>query len=251
MFFGGAGDILGQERDGRKGRVGKSESLKVRKSKAGTEEETARAIAMGVIAVVDYGMGNLHSVSKALAAAGGKAQVTSRAEEIAEAEALVVPGVGAFGDAMKQLRALGLCEVIREHIEADKPFLGICLGLQILFEKGFEDGEHEGLGVLAGSVVKFEPADAGLKVPHMGWNQVRMGRKCEALAGVEDGDYFYFVHSYYPKPTDETVVATRTEYGGEFVSSVTRGRMFACQFHPEKSQGLGLRVLSNFVNMAV
>jgi len=200
-----------------------------------------------MIVVVDYGMWNLHSVSKALAAAGGKVLVTDRAEDIAEAEALVVPGVGAFGDAMGQLRGLGLVEVIRRHIEADKPFLGICLGLQLLFETGHEDGVHEGLGVLRGKVVRFERNDPGLKIPHMGWNAVRKAKSARALEGIENGSFFYFVHSYYPEPTEPDVAATWTDYGGEFVSSVARGRLFACQFHPEKSQALGLKILENFV----
>ena len=203
-----------------------------------------------MIVVVDYGMGNLHSVAKALVEAGGRVQVTNRPDQIAQADALVVPGVGAFGDAMRELRALGLCRVIREHIEADKPFLGICLGLQLLFEKGFEDGKHKGLGVFRGNVVRFQLDDPSLKIPHMGWNRIRMTRDVQQLEGLTSGDYFYFVHSYYPQPEDPGIVATWTDYGNEFASSVARGKLFACQFHPEKSQTLGLRVLRNFVRLA-
>jgi imidazole glycerol-phosphate synthase subunit HisH len=205
-----------------------------------------------MIVVVDYGMGNLHSVSKALVEAGAEVRVTNRFDEIAKADSLVVPGVGAFGDAMRELRALGLCKAIRQHIEADKPFLGICLGLQILFERGFEDGQHKGLGVFRGDVVRFKVDDPSLKIPHMGWNQVRMTHSIRPLAldGVADGDYFYFVHSYYPVPKDRTLAATWTNYGGDFASSVSRGRLFACQFHPEKSQALGLKILRNFVSLS-
>jgi imidazole glycerol-phosphate synthase subunit HisH len=203
-----------------------------------------------MIVVVDYGMGNLHSVAKALVKAGAEVRVTNRAEEVAGAEALVVPGVGAFGDAMRELGALGLVEPIRKHIKADKPFLGICLGLQLLFEKGYEDGEYEGLGVLKGKVVKFEPDDAALKIPHMGWNQIRKTGATKTLEGLNSGDHFYFVHSYYPEVKEKELVATWTDYGGEFASSVARGRMFACQFHPEKSQALGLMILRNFVSIA-
>ena len=202
-----------------------------------------------MIIVVDYGMGNLHSVSKALVVAGAQVRVTDDAKTIAGADSLVVPGVGAFGDAMNRLTQLNLCEPIRGHIEAGKPFLGICLGLQLLFDVGCEDGEYAGLGVLAGKVVRFERDDPALKIPHMGWNQVRIVGGSPVLGGLTDEDYLYFVHSYYVESDDESIVATWTDYGGEFVSSVARDNLFACQFHPEKSQTLGLKILRNFVNL--
>ena len=202
-----------------------------------------------MIVVVDYGMGNLHSVSKALSASGVQVCVTDDPEVVAQAERLVVPGVGAFADAMKRLTERDLCEPIREHIHSGKPFLGICLGLQLLFEVGCEDGDHPGLGVFPGKVVRFELDDATLKVPHMGWNRARIVSDTPCLSGLTDEDYVYFVHSYYVKPADEGIVATWTDYGGEFVSSVARENLFACQFHPEKSQSLGLRILKNFVNL--
>ena len=202
-----------------------------------------------MIVVVDYGMGNLHSVSKALVAAGAQVRVTDSPDAIARAEGLVVPGVGAFADAMRRLTERNLCEPIRRHIDAGKPFLGICLGLQMLFDVGCEDGEYAGLGVLPGKVVRFERDDPALKIPHMGWNQVRIVGTSPVLGGLTDGDYLYFVHSYYVEPDDESIVATWTDYGGEFVSSVARDNLFACQFHPEKSQTLGLKILRNFVKL--
>ncbi len=202
-----------------------------------------------MIVVVDYGMGNLHSVSKALCTTGAQVQVTDNPDVVAGADSLVVPGVGAFAEAMKQLKALGLCDAICKHVHSGKPFLGICLGLQILFDVGCEDGEHRGLGLLRGRVVRFDLSDASLKVPHMGWNQIRIKRPTPVIDGLTDGDFLYFVHSYYVEPEDDGIVATRTGYGGEFVSSVARDNLFACQFHPEKSQKLGLQILENFVKL--
>lgn len=204
------------------------------------------------VVVVDYGMGNLHSVHKALVRVGALVQVSSDPKVVAGADRLVVPGVGAFGDAMQQLRSLGLVEPIRRHIHSGRPFFGICLGLQILFDVGYEDGEHTGLGMLAGNVVRFPDAltrEKGLKIPHMGWNQLEVVRPEPVLAGIPNGTYVYFVHSYYPVPANQKVVATRTDYGGPFTSAVAINNIFAVQFHPEKSQAVGLRILQNFLRL--
>ena len=192
---------------------------------------------MQPLAVVDYGMGNLRSVQKALERVGQAAEVTRDPERIAAAPGVVLPGVGAFG---------GLLEPVRRAITANRPFLGICLGMQLLFDESEEFGPIEGLHVLPGCVVRF-PADAERKVPHMGWNTLRIARPTPHLAGIADGSHVYFVHSYYPVPADPGLVATATPYGVEFASSVVRDNVFACQFHPEKSQAVGLRLLENFV----
>jgi glutamine amidotransferase len=172
--------------------------------------------------------------------------VTRDAERIATAPAVVLPGVGAFGACMQNLTELGLVEPVCTAIAAGRPFLGICLGMQLLFEESEEFGPVRGLGVLPGRVVRFLP-DPARKVPHMGWNELRVARPVPQLAGIESGASVYFVHSYYPVPADPTVVATTTTYGPEFASSVARENVFACQFHPEKSQRVGLRLLENFV----
>ncbi|MBL8829686.1 MAG: imidazole glycerol phosphate synthase subunit HisH [Planctomycetaceae bacterium] len=198
-----------------------------------------------MIAIIDYGMGNLRSVQKGFEQVGHSATITSDPAVIAKAERVVLPGVGAFGDAMRELNDRGLVEPIKSFINRGKPFLGICLGLQLLFEVGHEDGHHTGLGVLAGEVRRFElPHD--FKVPHMGWNQLMMRRPAPILAGLPDGVHMYFVHSYYVVPRDPDVIATETDYGGPFVSAIWRGNVFATQFHPEKSQADGLRILKNF-----
>jgi glutamine amidotransferase len=172
---------------------------------------------------------------------------------IRKASGLVVPGVGAFKKAMDNLTELGLVGPVSEFIESGRPFLGICLGLQLLFSRSEEFGEQNGLGIFKGRVVRFPfsnpgsaPSRSSLKVPHMGWNAVHIRKKVPALEGVEEGAYFYFVHSYYPVPEDQHIVATTTDYGGEFVSSIGSGNLFACQFHPEKSQAVGLKILKNF-----
>ncbi len=203
---------------------------------------------MRPLAIVDYGMGNLRSVQKAFERLGHAAEVTREPERIASAVGVVLPGVGAFGACMANLTALGLVEPVRQAITVGRPFLGICLGMQLLFEESEEFGPVAGLGVLRGRVVRF-PADPVRKVPHMGWNQVRVVRRVPALADVDDGAFVYFVHSYYPVPADPAVVATTTEYGPEFASSVARDNLFACQFHPEKSQQVGLRLLDGFVRV--
>jgi glutamine amidotransferase len=209
-----------------------------------------------MIAIIDYGMGNLRSVQKAFETAGHAAVVTRDPRAIAGAARIVLPGVGAFADCMANLEQYGLVEPIRKAIASGKPFLGICLGLQLLFTESEEFGLHKGLGVLAGRVKKFPfghgcaPEVNGqggrLKVPHMGWNGVAVQREAPPLKGVASGEHFYFVHSYYVEPEDKSVAATVTDYGVPFVSSVWRDNIFACQFHPEKSQAAGLRIVRNF-----
>lgn len=195
-------------------------------------------------------MGNLRSVQKALERAGGDARLTDSAADVARADKIVLPGVAAFGDAMAQLRSLGLTDVICQAVRRGTPYLGFCLGLQLLFETGYEDGEHRGLGLLAGKVVRFafEPA-ARMRVPHMGWNQVRWSRPHPMNKGIPDGSFVYFAHSYHVAPSDANAIAARTDYGGDFVSAVASGSVFATQFHPEKSQSVGLRLLRNFVEL--
>ena len=204
-----------------------------------------------MIAVVDYGMGNLRSVSKALEKAGGDVVLASEAAQVEKCDKIVVPGQGAFRDAIENLAHRGLDRVVLEAIRSGKQFLGICLGQQILFETSHEDGVHEGLGVFSGDVVRFE-ADARrpeCKIPQIGWNRVEFTRAAPHLAGIPSGTYFYFDHSYYVSPGDDSVIAGETDYLGRFASIVWRGNVFACQFHPEKSQRWGLRLLENFVNL--
>jgi glutamine amidotransferase len=210
-----------------------------------------------MIAIVDYGMGNLRSVQKAVEKVGHDAVVTRSPQAIVDARAVILPGVGAFRDCMDNLEKLSLVEPVLRAIESGKPFLGICLGLQLLFSESLEFGRHPGLGVIEGVVKPFsrelpDPDRPGrfLKIPHMGWNAVRLCKPSPALAPVRDGEYFYFVHSYYVEPLDEAVVAGRTDYGGEFVSAVAFDNVLATQFHPEKSQQAGLKILEAFAGMA-
>ena len=198
-----------------------------------------------MVTIVDYGSGNLRSVQKAFEHLGAAATITDDPEVVAAAERLVLPGVGAFGDAMRELRRRDLVAPIVAHVQADKPFFGICMGLQLLFETGWEGGRHAGLGLLAGDVMRFD-LPAGYKVPHMGWNTVAW-RDGGRTVGCGDGEHFYFVHSYHARPADETIVAAVTDYGGPFCAAVARGRLFATQFHPEKSQAAGLRLLQAFL----
>lgn len=204
-----------------------------------------------MIVIVDYGMGNLRSVGKAFLSQGISASVTRDQDEISRADGLVLPGVGAFGDCMKNLAEYGLVDPIKEHINSGKPFLGICLGLQLLFKGSEESPDVPGLGVLEGSVVRFSQSeDERLKVPHMGWNRISIKKEIPILAGIPDESWFYFVHSYYPVPKDAGVIAVTSRYGVDFTAAVARDNLFACQFHPEKSSADGLRILRNFAALA-
>jgi imidazole glycerol-phosphate synthase subunit HisH len=199
------------------------------------------------IAIVDYGMANLRSVQKAFEHVGARADIISHPEQIDRADKLVLPGVGAFRDAVATLREKELAGPIVRHIERGKPFLGICLGLQMLFDVGYEDGEHTGLGVLRGKCVRFDVDEQlGLKVPHMGWNQLDVRSRSPLFRDLPQNSSVYFVHGYHVVPEDQGVVATTTDYGRPFVSSVWRDNVMATQFHPEKSQRVGLQILSNF-----
>lgn len=198
-----------------------------------------------VIAIVNYEMGNLRSVQKALEKVGYQATVTDQADAIAAADKLILPGVGAFSDAMAALRERDLIEPIRQAIASGKPTLGICLGMQLLFETSYEDGEHQGLGILPGKVVRFDLPHE-YKVPHMGWNQVAFNKPSPLYDGIDEGAYVYFVHSYHVAPADPSIAATTTDYGIEFCSSIQRENLYTTQFHPEKSQKVGLRLLGNF-----
>jgi len=203
-----------------------------------------------MIAVIDYGMGNLRSVQKALEVAGAKTLVTSKPADLEKCGKLVFPGVGAFGDAMRELKRLKLVEPIKDAIADGKPFLGLCLGLQLLFEKSEEAPGVKGLGLLRGEVKRFKFKDKRLKVPHMGWNCIGFrvqGSGAEILKGVPKGAYMYFVHSYYVKPKDRKLILTTTDYGIKFVSGICEDNIYGFQFHPEKSQSVGLKILENFV----
>lgn len=197
-----------------------------------------------MIAIIDYGMGNLRSVSKAFERLGYKTAVTREPAVIADASHVVLPGVGAFPDCMRNLEQMGLVDPIRQALSSGKPFLGICLGLQLLFTESEEFGLHKGLGWIRGRVVRFK--SNGLKVPHMGWNSLTMKKPAPVLDGLPADAMVYFVHSYYVAPDDPSLIATTTEYGLSFASSIAAGNVFACQFHPEKSQAVGLMLLRNF-----
>lgn len=201
-----------------------------------------------MITIVDYGMGNLRSVQKAFEHLGTSAEVCDASRDLAHAEKMVLPGVGAFRDAMSELERKGMVQPILDHIAANRPLLGICLGLQLLFDVSHEDGEWPGLGVVPGQVVRFA-ARPGLKVPHMGWNQLQVAREVCLLRDIPATAAFYFVHSYFVVPTDAEVVATRTDHGVDFVSMIARDNLFATQFHPEKSQRAGLKLLKNFAEL--
>ncbi len=202
-----------------------------------------------MIAIVDYGMGNLRSVQKGFEAVGAQAKVTSQSSEILDASAVVLPGVGAFKDCMDNLERFGLVETVCKSVRSGKPFLGICLGLQLLFNQSIEFGEVSGLGIVPGKVVRFSFADGNeneLKIPHMGWNTVRTQKNVPLFEGIPADSYFYFVHSYYVVPEDPSVIATTTNYGQDFVSGIHYDNVYAFQFHPEKSQKLGLALLQKF-----
>ena len=198
-----------------------------------------------MIAIINYGMGNLRSVQKGLESVGTKTEVTRDPQRIASASGVVLPGVGAFPACMENLKRFGLVEPVQEYVQQRRPFLGICLGFQLLFSESEEFGRQKGLDIFPGRVVGFRPQD-GLNVPHMGWNRIEKKKDSPFLEGISDGDYVYFVHSYYVDPEEKSLVATTTPYGDTFVSSIATDHLFACQFHPEKSQEIGLRILSNF-----
>ena len=204
-----------------------------------------------MIALLDYGSGNLRSVEKALRKVGADLLVTTRPESLRDARAIVLPGVGAFDDCISAMQRQELLGAVREFIQTGKPFLGICVGYQALFEKSEEFNScAAGLGIFGGKVVRFTERP-GLKIPQIGWNQLEITRPdCPLYNGIPDGSHVYFVHSFYPQPTDPSIVATRTDYGDPFASSVWRDNVFATQFHPEKSQTVGLRLLKNFVALA-
>ena len=205
---------------------------------------------MPVIALVDYGSGNLRSVYRALLKVGADVEVVTSPTRLREAQGVVLPGVGAFDDCLQALDKQELLAASRQFIETGRPFLGICVGYQALFERSQEFNScAAGLGVFKGSVVRFS-GHPGLKVPQIGWNQIHLQQPdCPLYAGIQEGSYVYFVHSFFPKPVDESIVATTTEYGDVFASSVWRDNVFATQFHPEKSQTIGLKLLSNFVKL--
>jgi imidazole glycerol-phosphate synthase subunit HisH len=198
-----------------------------------------------MIAIIDYGMGNLRSVQKALEAVGHPADVTCDPDRVRRADRVILPGVGAFADAIAELRRTGLGEAFCDVVRAGKPCLGVCLGLQLLFDVSEEDGRHEGLALLRGRVVRFAPAP-GLKVPHMGWNTLHVRRPAPLLGGIGPEPSVYFVHSYRAVPDDPADVAAEADHGGPFAAMVWRDNLMACQFHPEKSQRVGLAMYANF-----
>jgi len=202
-----------------------------------------------MIAIIDYGMGNLHSVQKALESMGAKTLVTNKPQDLQDCDKIVLPGVGAFDDAVLELKKQNLIPALIEQIKNKKIFLGICLGMQLLFERSEEANKAKGLSLLKGQVRRFENKK-GFKVPHMGWNQLhKVNSQCPLLRDIPDNSYVYFCHSYYPAPTDEGVIAATTDYGIEFVSIISRDNIYGLQFHPEKSQDIGIKILRNFANL--
>ena len=201
-----------------------------------------------MIAMIDYDAGNIKSVEKALLLLGQEVEVTGDPERILKAEKVILPGVGAFGDAMENLKRAGLDEVIRRVAAKGTPFMGICLGLQLLFERSDEAPGAKGLGLLEGEILKI-PDQEGLKIPHMGWNSLHLEHGGRLFRGIEEQSYVYFVHSYYLKAKEESIVKASTEYSTHIHASVEKGNIFGCQFHPEKSSEVGLRILKNFVEL--
>jgi len=205
-----------------------------------------------MIALIDYGSGNLRSVHKALRYLEADVRLATRPSELSDARAVVLPGVGAFDDCLNALQRQDLLHACREFIQGGRPFLGICVGYQALFERSEEFNScAAGLGVFRGSVIRFAE-QPGLKIPQIGWNQVELTRNdCPLFRGIPDGSYFYFVHSFFPQPADSSIVVARTNYGGDFASAIWKENVFATQFHPEKSQKAGLQLLQNFIKLAV
>lgn len=203
-----------------------------------------------MIAIVDYGAGNLMSVKKALDFIGEKSVITSDCKAIETAERVILPGVGSFGDAMDSMRQKGLDETVKHAALSGRPFLGICLGLQLLFESSAESPEADGLGILSGNI-SLIPGSDGFKVPHVGWNSVETKPQSRLFAGIPSGSYFYFVHSYYLNGADSAVVAGKTNYGVEIECAIEKENLFATQFHPEKSGEIGLQLLKNFAKAEV
>lgn len=201
-----------------------------------------------MIAIIDYDAGNLKSVEKALISLGEEVVVSRERDVLLSADKVVLPGVGAFGDAMNKLSEYGLIEVIKEIVDNNTPFLGICLGLQLLFEESEEAPGVAGLGILKGKILKIPPKE-GLKIPHMGWNSIDIKPEARLFKGIKNNSYVYFVHSYYLKADDEAIVAASTEYSTHIHASVEKDNVFACQFHPEKSSELGLKILKNFAEL--
>lgn len=202
-----------------------------------------------MIAIIDYDAGNIRSVEKAVLALGEQPVVTRDREQILSADRVILPGVGAFGDAMEKLRRYELVDVILEAVQRGIPFLGICLGLQLLFERSDESAGVEGLGILKGEILRI-PEQEDLKIPHIGWNSLAFPRKGRLFAGIEEDAYVYFVHSYYLKAADESIVTATTQYGTCIHASVEQGNVFACQFHPEKSSDVGMKILNNFLHIS-
>ncbi|MFA5276239.1 MAG: imidazole glycerol phosphate synthase subunit HisH [Candidatus Omnitrophota bacterium] len=202
-----------------------------------------------MIAIIDYGMGNIHSVNKALQLLGAQTKITNNLKEIAQADKAVLPGVGAFDDAVLELEKQGLIKAIKDFVKSGKPLLGICLGLQLFFEESEEARSKKGLGLIKGSVKRFLHKD-NLKIPHMGWNQIKVINKtCPLFKGTNDDAFVYFCHSYYPVPREHSVIAATCDYGQEFAAAIAKDNLYGVQFHPEKSQKTGLNILEGFVKL--
>jgi glutamine amidotransferase len=202
-----------------------------------------------MIAIIDYGMGNIHSVNKALQLLGAQTKITNNPKEILGADKAVLPGVGAFDDAVLELEKQGLIKAINQFVKSGKPLLGICLGMQLFFEESDEAKDKKGLGLLKGSVKRFAHKD-NLKVPHMGWNQIKVINKaCSLFKGIDDGSFVYFCHSYYAEPGESSLTAVSCDYGDDFAAAVYKDNLYGVQFHPEKSQRTGLNILENFVKL--
>jgi glutamine amidotransferase len=204
-----------------------------------------------MLSIIDYSMGNLRSVQKAFELLGVPARIIQTPAEIRQADKLILPGVGAFADAIAVLQASGQADAIKDFVQTGRPFLGICLGLQLLMQTGYEDGQHAGLGLVPGDCVRFtvDQPPLNLKVPHMGWNSVQARQDVPLFKGMPRGTHFYFVHSYYVRPTDQRHIAARADYGGEFTAAISKDNIMAVQFHPEKSQAAGRMILKNFADL--